>query len=101
MEYGRCSGQPSPQFVTRSHPLPLSKSETLNVQTVLSLFTALFLLIPLTYIPAAFVVFVVRERAVKSKHLQFVSGVNRQVRYPASLCFMANLQEHFFPIAKL
>jgi hypothetical protein len=47
---------------------------------VLSLFTALFLLIPLCYIPAAFAIFTVRERAVKAKHLHFVSGVNRQVR---------------------
>lgn len=82
LHYERCLGgkRAVKGFVARNHPLPLTEGETLEVQTVLSLLTALFLLIPLTYIPAAFVVFGVRERAVKAKHLQFCSGVNRQVR---------------------
>lgn len=81
LHYERCLGgkRAVKGFVARNHPLPLTEGETLEVQTVLSLLTALFLLIPLTYIPAAFVVFGVRERAVKAKHLQFCSGVNRQV----------------------
>jgi hypothetical protein len=47
-----------------------------RVQTILSLFAALFVLIPFCYIPASFGVFVVRERAIKAKHLQKVSGVS-------------------------
>ena len=46
------------------------------MQTILSLFAALFVLIPFCYIPASFGVFVVRERAIKAKHLQKVSGVS-------------------------
>jgi ATP-binding cassette subfamily A (ABC1) protein 3 len=46
------------------------------VQTILSILAALFLLIPYCYIPGAFIVFLVKERISKSKHLQLVSGVN-------------------------
>jgi ATP-binding cassette, subfamily A (ABC1), member 3 len=36
----------------------------------------MFVLIPLSYIPGGFVVFLVKEKSCKSKHLQLVSGVN-------------------------
>jgi hypothetical protein len=61
LHYEQCSGQPVKTFVARNHPLPLTEGENLQVQTVLSVFTALFLLIPLCYIPAAFAVFVVKS----------------------------------------
>jgi hypothetical protein len=79
-KYEQCMGVKAENYVARNHPLPLTAGEVLTVQTVLALFTALFLLIPLCYIPAAFSVFLVRERASKAHHLQLVSGVNRQVR---------------------
>jgi hypothetical protein len=56
-------------------PLPLTSREEVLVQTILSLFVAIFVLVPFCYIPASFGVFVVKERAVKAKHLQMVSGV--------------------------
>ncbi|GBG84246.1 hypothetical protein CBR_g38217 [Chara braunii] len=60
----------------RSHPLPLTKNEALQIQTFLTVLAALFVLIPFCYLAASFAVFVVKERTVKAKHLQLVSGVN-------------------------
>lgn len=37
---------------------------------------ALFVIIAMSFVPASFVVFLVQERSSKSKHLQFLSGLN-------------------------
>ncbi|CAM9891794.1 unnamed protein product, partial [Sphacelaria rigidula] len=50
--------------------------QSLEVQTMLSLLVSLLVTIPLCYAPAAFVTFLVRERASKSKRVQFVSGAS-------------------------
>jgi len=73
--YKKCSADPSSRLVSMNHPLPLTIQQSLEIQTTLSIITSLFLLIPYCYIPAAFVVFLVKEKANKSKHLQLVSGV--------------------------
>jgi hypothetical protein len=62
-------------YVARNHPLPLTTVQSLEIQFILSLLSAIFILIALCYAPAAFVTFVVKERACKSKHLQLVSGM--------------------------
>ena len=59
-----------------NEPLPLTTQQSVEVKTILSILAVLFLLIPFCYIPGAFVVFLVKERVCKSKHLQLVSGVN-------------------------
>ncbi|CAN0051014.1 unnamed protein product [Ectocarpus sp. 4 AP-2014] len=56
-------------YTVRSHPLPLTATESLEVQTMLSLLVSLLVTIPLCYAPAAFVTFLVRERACKSKRV--------------------------------
>ncbi|CAN0050687.1 unnamed protein product, partial [Hapterophycus canaliculatus] len=43
---------------------------------MLSLLVSLLVTIPLCYAPAAFVTFLVRERACKSKRVQLVSGAS-------------------------
>ena len=48
------------EYRIRCFPLPLTKSEELRIQTFLSLFAALFVLIPFCYLPASFVIFVVK-----------------------------------------
>ena len=53
-----------------SHPLPLSKTEFMELQTILAVLAALFVLIPFCYLGASYAVFVVRERTVKAKLLQ-------------------------------
>jgi len=64
------------RLVSINHPLPLTDQQAIEVQTILSVLASLFLLIPFCYIPGAFIVFLVKERISKSKHLQLVSGVN-------------------------
>eukprot|EP00850_Spirogloea_muscicola_P023272 SM000343S12828 [mRNA] locus=s343:29457:40992:- [translate_table: standard] len=66
----------SATLAIRNHPLPLTKSEATMIQTVLAALAALFILIPFCYLSATFAVFIVKERAVKSKHLQLVSGAS-------------------------
>ena len=63
-------------YVAKTHPLPLTQQQTIENQVILSLLTSLFILIPLCYIPAAFVSFLVKERASKAKHIQLVSSVS-------------------------
>jgi hypothetical protein len=63
-------GDESAKLKISNHPLPLTKTEFLELQTVLSVLAALFILIPFCYLGATFAVFVVRERLVKAKLLQ-------------------------------
>ena len=74
--YGTCNANQFTKLVSVNEPLPLTTQQSLEVRTILSVLAALFLLIPYGYIPGAFVVFLVKERVSKSKHLQLVSGVN-------------------------
>jgi ABC-type multidrug transport system ATPase subunit len=86
--YSQCSESPEgAKFTITNHPLPLTVTQSLEIRTILSLFAALFILIPYCYIPAAFVVFVVKERACKSKHLQLVSGVRISMYWVATYMF--------------
>ena len=62
------------QYIVRNHPLPLTTRQTLEIRYILSIFASIFILIALCYVPAAFVTFTVKERFVKAKHLQLVSG---------------------------
>lgn len=72
----QCTGNSSTsRLVAVNHPLPLTDQQTIDIKTVLSILASLFLLIPYCYIPGAFIVFMVKERVSKSKHLQLVSGV--------------------------
>ena len=63
-------GDESATLKISNHPLPLTKTEFLELQTVLSVLAALFVLIPFCYLGATFAVFIVRERMVKAKLLQ-------------------------------
>jgi len=67
---------PDAIYLSKNHPLPITAKTTIDIQVILSLLTSIFILVPLCYIPASFVSFVVKERVSKSKHLQIVSGVS-------------------------
>lgn len=71
-----CSGDKSANLTSTNHPLPQTTQRSLEQRTFLSIYASMFLLIPYCYIPGAFIVFIVKERACKSKHLQLVSGVS-------------------------
>ena len=67
-----------------NHPLPLTPMQELTVRLILAVLSALFVLIPFCYVPAAAAVFVVKERAVKAKHLQLVSGAGTVAYWAAA-----------------
>ena len=46
---------------------------------------AMFIIIAMSFVPASFVLFLVHERSIKAKHLQFVSGINPVVYWMANL----------------
>jgi ABC-type multidrug transport system ATPase subunit len=66
----------SATYESKNHPLPLTDQRMLRIQVILSIFAAILILIPLCYLPAAFVTFIVRERVSKAKHLQLASSVS-------------------------
>jgi len=74
--YKKCSVFSGSDLVAVNSPLPLTEQQSTEVRTILSIIASILLAIPFNYIPAAFAVFVVKERSCKSKHLQLVSGVD-------------------------
>lgn len=72
-------------FTIRNHPLPLTFQTALRIRTYLSLFASLFLLIPFCYLPASFVLFIVKERGVKAKHQLLTTGVSPWTYWVANL----------------
>jgi len=82
--FDQCSSAKATEYTTRNHPLPLTAQQFIESKVLMAIFASLFILIPLCYIPAAFVAFVVRERTSKSKHLQMVSSVSPPVYWLAT-----------------
>eukprot|EP00981_Chlorochromonas_danica_P000854 scaffold204_cov208-Ochromonas_danica.AAC.1 len=70
-----CVNNSEANYYVKNHPLPLNTQQSMTVKVILSVLTSVFILVPLCYIPPAFVSFLVRERVSKSKHLQQASGV--------------------------
>ena len=64
------------QYLIKNHPLPITLKDTIEIEVILALLTSIFIIVPLCYIPASFVSFIVKERVSKSKHLQIVSSVS-------------------------
>jgi len=82
--FEQCTGFTGSSYVSRNHPLPLTALQSLEIKVILSILTSLFMLIPLCYIPAAFVAFIVKERVSKSKQLQYISGVSPYLYWAAT-----------------
>ena len=59
-----------------NHPLPLTGEQKVLISLFLSLFAAIFVLIPFCYLPASFVSFIVRETASKAKRVQLLAGAS-------------------------
>ncbi|XP_078575167.1 phospholipid-transporting ATPase ABCA1-like isoform X1 [Branchiostoma floridae x Branchiostoma japonicum] len=70
-----------------NHPMNFTK-EQLSEETLLKggadVVIAICVIFALSFVPASFVVFLIGERVSKSKHLQFVSGVNPTVYWCAN-----------------
>ncbi|MFS7977586.1 putative ABC-type sulfate transporter [Helianthus anomalus] len=61
---------------TRNHPLPMTESQRLQRQDLDAFSAAIVVSIAFSFIPASFAVTIVKEREVKAKHQQFISGVS-------------------------
>jgi ABC-type multidrug transport system ATPase subunit len=67
---------PNASVVTRIHPLPETPGEKTRYNSFNTTNVILFILLAIPFIPASFAMFIVREKELKSKHLQLVSGVS-------------------------
>lgn len=94
--YKQCLGdvKGNARLTSVNHPLPLTAKQSLEIKIMLSVLAGLFILIPFCYVPATFIVFLVRERVSKSKHLQLVSGVNMSAYWIAT--YLWDLTLYFF-----
>ena len=63
-------------ITARNYPLPSTFKQQTQTATVSAFIVALFCMIACCFIPASFAVFIVKEREVKAKHQQIISGVS-------------------------
>ncbi|CAN1288577.1 ABC transporter A family member 1 [Linum perenne] len=70
------TGDNNMTITTRNHPLPLTKSQHLQRQDLDAFSAAIIVSIAFAFIPASFAVAVVKEREVKAKYQQLISGVS-------------------------
>jgi len=70
------TGNPEASITTRNHPLPKTLKETNATQTADAFTAALMVMIAFCFLPASYAIFVVKEREVKAKHQQMISGVS-------------------------
>lgn len=83
----KSKGNPSAYGITViNHPMTdtsymLSKDQILQGTDVL---IAIFIIVAMSFVPASFVLFLVYERYIKAKHLQYVSGVNAVIYWVAN-----------------
>jgi hypothetical protein len=66
------------------HPLQFTQSEIASLNRVNGLTTALIVAIAMCFVPSSIAIFVVREREIKSKHIQTVSGVSLEAYWLAN-----------------
>ncbi|CAH9079387.1 unnamed protein product [Cuscuta epithymum] len=63
-------------IVTRNHPLPMTESQHQQHHDLDAFSAAVVVTIAFSFIPASFAVAIVKEREVKAKHQQLISGVS-------------------------
>ncbi|GAB2295549.1 Phospholipid-transporting ATPase abca1 [Dionaea muscipula] len=61
---------------TRNHPLPMTKSQHLQHHDLDAFSAAIIINVAFSFIPASFAVQLVKEKEVKAKHQQLISGVS-------------------------
>ncbi|XP_068612159.1 LOW QUALITY PROTEIN: phospholipid-transporting ATPase ABCA1-like [Brachionichthys hirsutus] len=73
-----------------NHPLNLTKEQlsyAAMVATSTDIVVSICVIFAMSFIPASFILFLVKERVNKAKHLQFVSGVNPAVYWLANFAW--------------
>eukprot|EP00884_Botryococcus_braunii_P019123 jgi/Botrbrau1/5895/Bobra.0366s0073.1 len=76
-----------PSLVARSHPLPLTKSESVSLDSILLVLGAVFVLVPFCYLSGAFCINPVSERISGAQHLQLLSGCPSTAYWAGSYAF--------------
>lgn len=61
---------------TRNHPLPMTESQRVQHHDLDAFSAAIIVNIAFSFLPASFAVAIVKEREVKAKHQQLISGVS-------------------------
>ncbi|XP_047441411.1 phospholipid-transporting ATPase ABCA1-like [Mugil cephalus] len=70
-----------------NHPLNLTKeqlSQVALVTTSVDVLVSICVIFAMSFVPASFVVFLIQERVSKSKHMQFISGVQPLLYWTAN-----------------
>ncbi|CAN8286970.1 unnamed protein product [Cochlearia groenlandica] len=70
------TGNKNMTIQTRNHPLPPTKTQRLQNHDLDAFSAAIIVNIAFSFIPASFAVPIVKEREVKAKHQQLISGVS-------------------------
>ncbi|KFK37012.1 hypothetical protein AALP_AA4G200700 [Arabis alpina] len=70
------TGNKNMTIQTRNHPLPPTKTQRLQRHDLDAFSAAIIVNIAFSFIPASFAVPIVKEREVKAKHQQLISGVS-------------------------
>ncbi|KAJ8755578.1 hypothetical protein K2173_022157 [Erythroxylum novogranatense] len=70
------TGDKNMTIKTRNHPMPMTKSQHLQHHDLDAFSAAIIVNIAFSFIPASFAVTIVKEREVKAKHQQLISGVS-------------------------
>ncbi|XP_013381483.2 ATP-binding cassette sub-family A member 2-like [Lingula anatina] len=80
-------GNPAAYGITVvNHPMS-NTNDQLNIESILKgsdVLIAIFIICAMSFVPASFVLFLVYERSTKSKHLQFVSGIDPVIYWLAN-----------------
>ncbi|MED6170830.1 ATP-binding cassette sub- A member 1 [Stylosanthes scabra] len=70
------TGDTNMTIQTRNHPLPMTQSQLIQRHDLDAFSAAIIVNIAFSFIPASFAVSIVKEREVKAKHQQLISGVS-------------------------
>lgn len=70
------TGNGKATIVANNYPLPRTSKQDSNEASLDAFTAALFFMIAFCFIPASYVSFIVKEREVKAKHQQIISGVS-------------------------
>eukprot|EP00599_Poterioochromonas_sp_BG-1_P016760 CAMPEP_0173165656 /NCGR_PEP_ID=MMETSP1105-20130129/21518_1 /TAXON_ID=2985 /ORGANISM="Ochromonas sp., Strain BG-1" /LENGTH=1579 /DNA_ID=CAMNT_0014086689 /DNA_START=11 /DNA_END=4746 /DNA_ORIENTATION=+ len=70
------TGKSTASITAHNHPLPQTYKQKNQSASIDAFVVSLFVMIAFCFIPASFTVFVVKEREVKAKHQQVISGVS-------------------------
>jgi ATP-binding cassette subfamily A (ABC1) protein 3 len=91
------SGDPAAAITARNHPLPFTQIQARFILSIQSIAVVQVALIALAFVPAAYIMFVVKERECGAKHQQLVSGVSLPAYWAAN--FLYDSAAHALPAA--